>query len=421
MAHVSPLYRLHQQAEASLLPYGPQGTDIGVVGTFGELELEYAAIRKACILLDQPQRGTIEVTGADRLGFLNRMVTQELKGFELFQVRRSFWLNRKGRIDADLRLIELGERTLLDLDAHAVARTLEGLAAFVITEDVHLRDVTAEMHRLALHGPTSAELFRTVSVPVAGHSFGDLRPGQACTVTVAGLEIIADRQDSTGELGFELLLKTSDVAAVYEHLLETGLDPDGNGQPGGNGAGVTSQHVPASRIRLRPAGWHAFNIARIEAGQPLYNLDFGPDSLPAETGVIEDRVSFTKGCYLGQEIVARMHSRGHSKAGLVALKLDDSPTVSGSALAQNSPQPETGSQIFPATGPGESGGVGDSIGVVTSSTPSPMLGSVTICFAKMKQEFAAAGTEVLVATGGGGGGRTLPAKVQPTLRFWSRG
>src|SRR4051812_36724439 len=109
MAAVSPLLRWHQQAEAALQTYGPPEAGVQVVETFGELELEYAALRKHCVLIDQPQRGTIQVTGADRLAFLNRMVTQELKGLAPFQVRRSFWLNRKGRIDADLRIIELGD------------------------------------------------------------------------------------------------------------------------------------------------------------------------------------------------------------------------------------------------------------------------------------------------------------------------
>src|SRR5690349_2726045 len=130
---LSPLRHIHEQAGASFALYGPPEAAVLVAETFGELEREYAALRSGCIILDQPQRTVLEVTGPDRLPFLNRMLTQELKDLAPGQVRRSFWLNRKGRIDADLRVIELGDRTLLDLDIHAAARALAGLSSFIIT------------------------------------------------------------------------------------------------------------------------------------------------------------------------------------------------------------------------------------------------------------------------------------------------
>src|SRR5678815_1620503 len=306
---VSPLRKLHQQAEAALIPYGPPEADVLLVETFGELELEYAALRKGCILLDQPNRAVLEVTGAEHIDFLNRMVTQELKGFAPWTVRRSFWLNRKGRIDGDVRLIELAGTMNMELDIHAAARTLQGLAAFIITEEVQIKDVTERTHRLALHGPTSAALLAAVSKPVSGAAVDDLKPDQACMISIAGTETLVFRDEATGEIGLELSVPAENAAAVYQLLLETG-----HGHDDGDEAGASS------RYRLRPAGWHAFNIARIEAGRPLYNIDFGPDSLPHETGVLSDRVNFKKGCYLGQEIVARMESRGHSKRTLVGIR-----------------------------------------------------------------------------------------------------
>src|SRR5262249_51975642 len=161
--------------------------------------LEYAALRKGCILLDQPHRATLEITGADRLEFLNRMVTQELKGLEPFHVRRSFWLSRKGRIDADLRLIELGPRMFVDTDVHAADRALKGLSAFIITEDVKIEDRTEAMHRLALHGPTGPALLAAVSKPVAGPPVADLTPGRVSILSIAGRDVVVDRDDSAGE------------------------------------------------------------------------------------------------------------------------------------------------------------------------------------------------------------------------------
>ncbi len=396
MASVSPLRKLQQEAEASLAPYGPPEADVLVVETFGELDLEYAALRKGCILVDQPQRGTLELTGGDRLAFLNRMVTQELKGFEPWQVRRSFWLNRKGRIDADMRLIELGDRTLVDLDVHSAKRAAEGLGAFIVADDVAIVEASDAWHRLALHGPTALDLVRAVSQPVAGPGLTDLSPGHACKVSIGGREVLVDRDDSAGEIGLELLMKSADAVAVYQQLIEAGQPHDHSG------AGADT----ASRVRLRPAGWHAFNIARIEAGRPLYNLDFGPDSLPHESGVLRDRVSFTKGCYLGQEIIARMESRGHSKRTLVALKCGVVPAAGGEPI-----QPVTGGLIYTAEGADA-----EPVGAVTSSTISPMLGATPICFAMVRPGNSEAGTTLFLAADE----TRIAATVQAGLVFWKR-
>lgn len=390
MARVSPLRRLHQEAEASLMPYGPPQADVLVVETFGELEMEYAALRRACVVLDRPQRGVIEVRGADRLDFLNRMLTQDLSRLEPFHARWAFWLNRRGRIEADLRVVHLPQRTLLDVDVHAAVRTLESLSQFVIAEDVRLTDSTESVHRLALHGPAALTVLRHVAREAEGPPLSDLGPGQATVVHIAGHEAIVDRDDATGEIGLELTLAVEHARAVYEQLLEAGQMHDGDG-PG-----------------VRPAGWHAFNIARIEAGTPMYLLDFGPDSLPHETGLLRERVSFTKGCYVGQEIVARMQSRGHPRRVLVALRLDQPQAGRGLETVR---QPVTGSGVWSAREP-----AGDPIGAVTSSTLAPMLGGEPVCFAMIRYDHAAPGTGVLVDAQG----QRLPATVQKELCFWRR-
>src|SRR5438477_3979261 len=121
------------------LPFGIAAADgsptCEVVASFGDVEAEYAAIRRGAGLFDSPHRGTIQVTGKDRQEFLNRMLTQELKDFSAGKVRETFWLNRTGRIDADLLLIELGDRTLIDVDIHQAAKTVRTLGEFQFAED----------------------------------------------------------------------------------------------------------------------------------------------------------------------------------------------------------------------------------------------------------------------------------------------
>lgn len=388
-------------------PYGPmEGGDapLSVVATFGELELEYAALRKHCVVMDWPQRGVVEVTGADRLSFLNRMITQELKGLAPFRMVRSFWLNRKGRIDADMRVIDLPERTLLEMDVLAVARTVEGLTKYVITEDVAIADASHALHRLSLHGPTALFLLQAISQPAvganaSGPAFEDLLPGRAVVLRLGDADVVAARDDSAGVVGLELIMGVKDAAKVYELLLAAGRHFEA--EPGAKPPANPWRNT-AARVRLRPAGWHAWNMARIEAGTPLYNIDFGPESLPGETGVLADRVSFTKGCYLGQEVVARMHARGHPKQMLVGVKFE--------------------MRMDPATGlpaqPGDDAQLrlesGEAVGAISSATLAPMVGSAAVALASVKYEYSKPGTE-LSTTGTDGQG--LKGVVQAGLSF----
>lgn len=430
MALLSPLHDVHREADAAILQYGPEvelagkpAQGVGLVETYGELELEYAAVRKRCVVLDMPQRGTLELTGPERLEFLNRMLTQELKGQGAGEVRRSFWLNRKGRIDADLRVIELGDRTLLDVDVHAIRRTMEGLSSYIISEDCAITDRTADLHRLSLHGPTAAALVAAVAKdPASGadhvSAVAGLASDRAVRVSIAGHPVLLERDDATGERGLELLCPTGAVEAIYRLLLATGCDPDAADHEEGSAlrrAAAGPGASPGAAIGLRPAGWHAYNIARIENGRPLFNLDFTTENLPAESGVIASRVSFTKGCYLGQEIVARMHSRGHPKQQLVALKVQQPAGGEGGGSIAEIRQPVTGSQVY--VPPGEGLQLAEAVGAVTSSTISPMLGSCAICFAQVKFQHIGAGTELLAQTEQG----LVRAVVQGALRFVERG
>lgn len=397
MAHVSPLREHHLQAEATLVPYGPVALQIELVESFGELDFEYAAIRKACVLLDQPNRGTIEIVGEDRADFLNNMLTQDLRALAPYRSAPSFWLNRKGRIVADLRVIELDGRTILDLDAHATDATIESLSGYVITEDVEIRDASERTHRLALHGPTSIELLAAASTQREGVPLSDLAPGSACIVEISAREVVVHRVDTTGEVGLELTMDTDAVTEVNRRLIELGQPLDGDG------AGSL-----ASRVRLRPAGWLAFNTARIEGGTPLFNIDFSAESLPAETGLIESRVSFKKGCFLGQEVVTRMHNLGKPKQRLVAFRPGGEDLRDEHDLSR---QPVGGAQVFAASDP-----TGDPVGVVTSSTISPMLGGVPICFAIVKGDHADPGTRLSVHAEG----FLLTGEVRDRLAFYER-
>jgi folate-binding protein YgfZ len=418
MTAPSPILPDHAARGVHAAPYGASDSSAGIEIPlcYGPIELEYAALRRTSILLDQPQRGVIEVTGPDRVSYLNRMITQELKTLTPGSARRSFWLNRKGRIDADMRVWAFDDRILLDVDIHAVGRAVDGLSGYIVADDVGIRDISAAVHRLALHGPAASSVLASIIDDPSHRALVESLPQGSCTLAnIGGVPVVVAREDSAGEIGLELMAPTDAARSLYNAILDRGGWLAAEAASAGNAA--QTAHTPGAEraaARVRPGGWHAFNIARIEAGTPLYNLDFGPDSLPAETGVFEDRVSLTKGCYLGQEIVARMHARGHPKQKLMGIKLTrDIPLPAPGANPSTSPrQPETGSHVQQANAADGT----PAIGAITSSALSPMLGQTPVSFAMIKYDLAVAGTQVAVQAEG----KPITGEIQPTLRFYTK-
>lgn len=367
---------LPADGQVQYLPWADGGEPVALVpASYGSVEVEYAALRRGCALLDGCARGVIRVRGKDRLDVLQRMLTQDLRGLEPGGVRRSFWLNRKGRVDADLSVVAFDDHWLLECDALDAPQAAANLSAFVFSEDVEI-SLQPDVGRLSLAGPTSFEALAAVGADTAALGVGGAR---SCTLQVAAIPCRAWRLDWFGVPTVHLACAADRVAELWKALL----------------AQVDLAH---GRRRVRPGGWYAQNIARIEAGEPWFHVDFGRDSLPHESGVLRERVSFTKGCYLGQEIVARMESLGKPKHVVAALR------IVGDAL------PSSGEQVFSLT---EGGGLAEQVGVVTSSTLSPMLGAVSIALATVRTAHAVPGSVLAVNAEG----MTVRAVVQPGLRF----
>jgi folate-binding protein YgfZ len=395
VSSTSPLLSLHRDGNALLSPYGPStgpAPEILLVEAFDPVEIEYASIRTHAAVFDMPHRATIAVSGPDALPFLNRMLTQELKGLPHFETRPAFWLNRKGRIDADLRLLHLPDRILLDVDVHAAERARAGLDSFIVADDCQITDETGRWHRISLHGPASASILAKRSKQIDGAPTADIKPRQISRVIIAGVEVIVDRQDLTGEIGLNILIPAEGAEAVYEAISEKWPEP-----------GATPRAIQPAGKLARRIGWHALNIARIEAGSAMYLVDFGPDSLPHETGAetLADRVSFKKGCYLGQEVVARMQALGHPKQRLVGLRIE----------APEGAQAVTGTRLLAADE-----AAAPEVGAVTSSCMSPMLGQAHIAFAMAKWSHAQEGSKVWAAIDE----RRVSATARESLIFWKR-
>jgi folate-binding protein YgfZ len=190
---------------------------------------------------------------------------------------------------------------------------------------------------------------------------------------IDSIDVLVSRDDVCGVPGYFLITPAEAVRQLWMRILSKYAEGE------------------VGKRRLRPAGWAVFNSARIEAGRPLFGIDFDDSVLPAETGQLDRAVSFEKGCYLGQEIVARMHARGQVARKTAGIRMK------GLEL------PIAGAPIVDATvDKGQ-----NQIGGITSSTISPVLSNAAICLGLMKSQSAVVGTEVKVAAEGAFRGGTV--------------
>src|SRR4051794_1433362 len=265
----TPLLALHRQNE--LAEFQPYGEALEIVATFGQPQAEYAALHKTAGLMDLPQRGIVELTGKDRLTFLNNLLTnqtfdkQAKTGMPAGSGVYAFLLDAKtGRIKLDLNVLELGERTLLELDARLVGALLAMLERYHFAEQVTFTSRLNDLHEIALHGPGAAAVLSRALDPMPANLKQPITVGAARLI---GHDVVVWRDDPCGVPGFLLILSTSAAPAVWEHL----VTPFG-----------TSDQL--GKRDLRPVGWAAFNATRIEAGRAIFGVDFDDTILPAETG-----------------------------------------------------------------------------------------------------------------------------------------
>lgn len=266
---------------------------VRVAVDFGDPAAEYAAAVSGAALYDARERGLVEVTGRDRADWLHNLVTNTVKDLQPGSGRYAFALNVKGRILFDCNLLVEKDAIWLDLDRRAVAGALAHFDKYVITEDVTVSDRSDEFVRVALLGPKALDLADALGASQVRR----MASLDSVSVTVADQPRRMLRHDAAGVLGLELFLERDDALGCWRHLLEIGRS-----------------------VNLTPIGRSAFHTLRIEAGIPVYGQDIDDTVLPAETRQIERGISFTKGCYLGQEVVERMRTRGSLARQLVGLR-----------------------------------------------------------------------------------------------------
>ena len=244
---------------------------------------EFAALLSGCAIYDLGWRAKISLAGKDRIRWLNGMITNNIRDLASGHGLYAFLLNPQGRILGDMYAYNRGETLLLDTDQSQAAKLAELLKRYIIMDKVELANVSEQLTAIGITGPQSPELLRH-----AGFELPELAPLQLADTVWQGIALTLVRGVPTGP------------AAPQAESYEIWLAPE-------NANSVWQALIAA---RATPVGSEALELYRIAAGIPRYGQDIRERDLPQETEQIR-ALHFTKGCYIGQEIVERIRSRGN--------------------------------------------------------------------------------------------------------------
>lgn len=274
-----------------------------------EIDAQYRQLREECGLVERPDRGLLIVSGPEAAEYLQGQLTNDTEALEPGDWTYAALLDRKGHMQADMRVLRPGDgpELWLDLEPEGLAAASRHLGMYKIGREVDVADASDEYVLFSLIGPRATEIARAV-------------------------EAVALR---TGE-GVDLIVPAAERDRVHDALIAAGA------------------------VEVSP---EAAEIVRIESGRPRFGAEMGTETMPAEAGIVEQAVSFTKGCYIGQETVARLHYKGKPNRHLRGLRLSG-PAQPGASLVLGEKE----------------------VGTVGSAALSPAFGSIGLAILRREAE-----------------------------------
>ena len=343
---ILPLHKFHDSLGARFTTVN----DAEAVADYGDTLGEHRALRETAGVLDLSFRSRICLTGDDRVRFLHGQVTNDVKKLHPSEGCYAAVVTTKGKMESDLNIFALPDELLLDFEPGLTQAVTERLEKYIVSDDVQVVDVAPHYGLLSVQGPRAEEL----------RAFADLPTNQLSSVKFSDPtlgDIYLMNNARLGSKGFDLFVPTNSFEVVADILI-----------------------VAAQSVGGRACGWTAMETARIEAGIPRFGADMDATNIPLECGIEARAVSYGKGCYIGQEVINRIHSIGHVNRELVGLRLaDDLKTlaVRGDKLFKN----------------------GKEVGCLTSAVFSPAL-KTNIALSYVRREANALGTELELHSNG---------------------
>jgi folate-binding protein YgfZ len=319
---------------------------------------QYRALRHGAGLIDtSAAHGRLLLEGADRRSYLQGLLTNDIAVLAPGTGCYAAYLTAQGRMIADMRVFELGDALLVDLEAAVTPSVRDKWTMFIFSEDVRVEDRSLTTAELGIYGPNAArvlsEALAAEQVTPALSAEGlESMPVLACSsATLQSGAAVVLRSDDAGVMGFDVVIPAGAKEGFFSRLLAAG------------GVLVDAEAV---------------DVCRVESGRPRFGVDMTEDTIPLEAGIEDRAISLTKGCYVGQEIIIRVLHRGHGRVArrLVGLTLDPSAGV-----------PARGAVIRSAD---------RDVGAITSAVGSPALGR-SIALGYVHRDFTAPGTALTVA------------------------
>ncbi len=287
---------------------------------FGSAANELAALRFSCGVFALPWRSQVNVTGKDRVRWLHNMVTNNVRDLAVNHGKYNFVLNAQGRILGDMYIFNRGESLLIETDSRQVETLIAAMKRFIIMDKVELTPVSGSLTALGVCSPQAGKI-----LAAAGIDAGGIAPLEIRDFTIDGVSItlIAGPEKKPG--WFELWLDQAHAQDIWNKLLNAGS---------------------------QPVGAEALEMWRVLRGIPNYGQDIRASDLPQETAQA-DALNFTKGCYIGQEIVERIRSRGHVHRQFTGFEFPGAAPTLASGEADRRSQAEVTSLACIPTATGE--------------------------------------------------------------------
>lgn len=341
MSDSNSLAEIERQAGAAFLP---DQTGQTLAAHFGDPEAEYAAAQAESVLFDFGARTHIELTGRDGQKFLHNFCTNEVRGLKPGQGCEAFVTSVQGKVLAHIFVFAAPHSLWIETVPGAERKLIDHLSKYAITEEVEFHPRSADWGELFVTGPETEN-----RLAAAGFECALLVPYAHRAAEPEGPPHFIRRVDFLGQPGYLLFAPIADLPSIWNRVVAAGV---------------------------RPAGRQAFHALRIEAGMPWYGLDISDDNLAQEVSRTSDAICFTKGCYLGQEPIARIDALGHVNQELRGIRFSAEPL------------PAPGSSIVV---PGQN----REIGRITSSAIS-YTDDMPVALGYLKRNYATGGTAVAV-------------------------
>jgi len=310
-----------------------------VVLSYAGVATEYEALHRSAVVFDRSHRGRMRISGAPAGEMLTGLVTNDVLALSVGQGQYAAALTPKGKIIADLRIFRDDGSYVLDAPPRASEGWMANARKYINPRLAPYTDESASMRDLGVFG-VSARLVVGEMTGVSSSALGVLPPYAHVAVMIEGARVIVARVPDLDLEGFELFAPAESYTLLWDRALAA---------------------------KATPGGLQTWEIARVEAGRPEWGVDIDESTLPQEANLEElHAISYTKGCYTGQETVARVHFRGHVNRDLRGLR------------AANPEPPATGAALFDATE--------KNVGDVRSAAASPRLGGIAIGMVRREVE-----------------------------------